>query len=143
MTKQRRSPIDACLIALNRTQDYAIEDEDKPFVHAIREVYLYDRNEHTYCCELTPSYWLLYVSTMVLFPEGTTEEVIERVEQRYIADSPPSDNCYVHVYEIDSIAEQHKKWWKHHGRTGVKYKDVERDEQLEALIEHFSANTPF
>src|SRR6266542_4446031 len=63
--------IDARVIALNRTHNYLIDEKHQPSIARIEEVYLYDKHQHTHCCELTPSYYLIHLYSRVIFtPEG-------------------------------------------------------------------------
>lgn len=43
--------------------------------------YVYDETERTYCCEMTPSYWLEYLGTHVESGRELTEEEWEKVHE--------------------------------------------------------------
>jgi len=143
-------PIDARVVALNATASYLIDAEDRSFIERIDEVFLYDRNERTCCCELTPSYYLIHLYTSVVFRRDKLpdERRQEEIEQQYAF--LPTDNCYVHCHTIDAIAERAEPFRYHrHGEPGFETCRAEFDSDqawhdavMEALREHFCANHP-
>lgn len=138
---EARAPIDAYVVALDETWGWVIDKADAPFIKAIRTVYLFDRNERVHCCELTPSFYEMHLYHEVECQPGTSEERAQRIYEKY--ESQPGDNFYVHCHELETIIEAGKPFTVHHyGDTGVSYDDVSRDDQLEALCEHFNANHP-
>jgi hypothetical protein len=142
MKSNREIPIDARLIAINQTEFYAIEEQDRPFIRAIRAVYLYDRNEVTHLCEFTPSYYLIHLyDEVVLTDAGAALDDFQKDEiyQRY--ENEPSDNTYMHCADVDQMARSGRRFThRKHGRTGVKLSDVPREEQMESLREHYCGN---
>ena len=140
-----RSPIDARLVALDRTRDFMIDDADRPHIKQIRSVYLYDKNERTHCCELTPSYWLEHLyDEVVLTPEADaalSENEREALYCKYEYIPDDDGGCYIHCHVIDGIESRAGKFEYHvYGETGVSYDDCDHDEQMEALWEHFCGN---
>lgn len=147
LDKNSDVPIDARVIAYNETSYYNIEDEHKPFIKAIRNVYLYDKNEITHLCEITPSYWLIWLYTQVIFTDAGNElgdfeknDIFEKYEQ-----CGGNDNIYVHCHEVDQVEATAKKnefRYYVYGATGVNLEDTSREEQMESLREHFQGNCP-
>lgn len=139
-------PIDACFVALEPTDDYHFTEEERRHVKAVYDIFLYNRNEHTYCCELTPSYWLYYVDTQILFQDGAPDSARAAITGKYTLG--PGDSCYVHVRAIDAIAANsgsNKSGMRRHlvhGATGIPYADLSYDEQIEDLIEQARGNPP-
>ena len=61
-------------------------------------VYLYNKNEHSYCCELTPSYTLI-----PLYSYAENEITDEIAEELMNGDSLCNDVTYVHVSSVDKL----------------------------------------
>lgn len=143
--------IDARVIALDRTHNYFIEAKHQPSIARIEEVYLYDKNQHTHCCEFTPSYYLIHLYTRVIFtPEGDQLNDHEQDEIFQAYEHEGTENCYVHCHEIDALEAKAKPFTYHtHGdpEFGAAENEFENEEAfhdavMEALREHFQANCP-
>jgi len=143
-----RLPIDARVIALNETEFYALPDEHKPYIRAIRGVYLYDANQRTYCCELTPSYFLIFLYNSVLLTEegqALNDEAKEALYDVYETENSGED-CYMHVADVDRLEKAASAGlgdYYAYGATEVSYEDSDYDDQIEGLREHFCGNPPF
>lgn len=98
-----------------------------PKPETIWGVYLVDMNEHTYCCELTPS---LYLRFMYNTYTGEQNEEIEEVGNTY------SEDYYVHVREFPA-ADIHVI------DQGTADLCDTYDEFIEAWMEHCNANHHF
>lgn len=145
-------PIDARIIKLDHTEYFSIAEADKPYINKIMAVFLYDKNSHTHCCELTPSYWMNFLYHEIEFTEKgnaldevgyPSEEYDKREELLDSYENEPDDGMYVHVWNIDQLEEElSKQQFRYHvvGNPGVKFEDVPRDEQMEALREHYNCN---
>ena len=150
MTKTKTLPIDAHVIAIDITGDCEIDKADKKYIDRIYDVFLYDSNEVTHCCEITPSYFLRYLYT---FFKGTGEYMAgelsenqrEALHDKY--ETADSDDSYFHCGDIAKMvvekAAQKPPLYLHHGGTEKSYEDETYEEQIERLIEHFSGNQPF
>jgi len=155
----RTLPIDARVVSFNQTSHYTIDAEDAPYIKEIRGVYLYDKNEVTHCCEITPSYWLVHLYDQVI-PSDAGHDLRDEDEckmgdiyQKY--EQCGNEDMYVHCRVVDAIEERAVKAGKEtprlhgtlrsgdyyeHGVTGVTYEETPYDEQIEALREHFCGN---
>ena len=134
--------IDAYCVALVETGNYIIDESDRPHIREIRGVYLFDRNVHVHCCELTPSYYLIHLYDQVIPADDAPDDVLERLDETY--GHCGGEDCYVHVHEIENIIKAARPWTVHqYGDPGVSFDDVERDKQMESLREHFNGNCPF
>jgi len=143
MIDTERSPIDARLIAMDRTGNFCIDEADAPHIKQIRSVYLYDKNERTHCCELTPSYWLEHLyDEVILTPDAAlSDDEREALYSKYEDTPYDEQGIYVHCHSIDRIEKRAGRFEYHvHGDTGVSYDDCDHDEQMEALREHFCGN---
>lgn len=92
-------------IGLDVTRHYNIADEDRPHIRRIIDTFMYDRSEVTHCCELTPSYWLVYLHTEIEWQGEPSEEIRERIDERYAHEE--TDDMYVHCAEIAGAKELH------------------------------------
>ena len=117
-------------VALNVTSHYEIEEKDRPFIKSINDVFMYDQNTRTHLCEATPSYYLVYLYTFVLFVEGAPDEVVGEIEQRYCYE--PTENSYLHCSDVEALPMR-----RQYDATGT-------EEQSEELAREFwQSNLPF
>jgi hypothetical protein len=140
-------PIDAHVVAIDATEFYEIDKADRPFIAAIRNVYLYDKNSLTHICSLTPSYWLVHLYDQVIFNKKGNKLSDDRKNEIYEKyEFCGNDDDYFDCGRIDAIEDAGlagKRFVHHyHGATGVSYEDTPYDEQIDSLREHFSGNTP-
>ena len=133
-------PIDAVVIARDETLHYAIRPNHRKHISAIRGVYLFNRNEITHCCEITPSYHLIHLYDEVILTDADcADDIREKLCEQY--ETCGGENIYVHCHEIDAKIEANKPNTVHiHGETGIPYDDSDYDEQIEGLREHFCGN---
>ena len=94
-------------------------------------VYVFDANEYTYCCEMTPSHFLDFIETQ---PEGEYLEDDEAREAMYdeiMEANCQSDNvCYMHVSSVKV------------GRTGIiEIGDLDGCEDMEEAREYAQGNS--
>lgn len=146
MNSTETIPIDARVIALNETRNYNFKKGDKQYIKAMLGVYLYDKNSHTHCCSLTPSYWLIHLyDVCVLNSKGDKLDDSEKDRLFEEYENCPQDQTgsYFDVGGIDSLEESLQgKHFRYHvyGSPKVSEDDVSRDDQMEALREHFCCN---
>lgn len=140
-----RTPIDAYAVALDETANYAIEEADQPYIEKIVGVYLLDRNQRTHCCELTPSYWLIWLYDQVVLTEAgqkLDDLAVDALYQKY--EYCGGEDIYVHCHSIDALIERNEKWTVYHyGDPEVDEDDVDYDDQMEGIREHLCGNCPF
>jgi hypothetical protein len=139
-------PIDARIIALDETEFYHLEPEEQRLIRAIKGVYLYDANRHTHCCELTPSYYLIFLYNSVnLTDEGLAldDEARGELYDKFEVECG-GDDCYMHVHTVDQLAEKAEKadngTYHVYGDPEVSFDDSDYDEQIEGLVEYFRCN---
>ncbi len=149
-TETDRRIIDAYAVALDET--FYIAPEDQPYVARIMGTYVFDRNEHTHCCEWTPSYYLIFVSTSIVLTdagEALGESAREELYERY--ETEPSEDGYFHCHEIDRIIDAGKPFTvDHYGdvaqhdlEDGIEDADERHHAEMEAIREDLSCNHPF
>jgi len=141
-----RLPIDAYAIALDETSFCIIDEADAPLIDKIVSVYLFDRNQRTHCCELTPSYWLihLYDQVRTRADADLSDDRAQELYNKY--ESFPGADIYVHCHEIDHLIDAKDPepfTVYHYGETEVDFDDCDYDEQMESLHEHLCGNCPF
>lgn len=90
-------------IGLDVTRHYNLAAEDRPHIARIIDTFMYDRSVRTHCCELTPSYWLVYLHTEIEWQGFPSDEVRERIDQRYAHEE--TDDIYVHCHEVEAARQ--------------------------------------
>lgn len=145
-TIETRSPIDAHVIALDETEFYRLPVEHAPYIDRILAVYLYDANERTHLCELTPSHYMHFLYHVVHLTEAGKRLSDEQREALYT--EYEIENCngnqYMHCRHLERLAAAGtSENYDHYGDTGVSYDDSDYDDQIEGLIEYLNGNPPF
>lgn len=103
--------IAARCVAIDVTHNYIIDDADAADIVKIEDVFLYDANRATHCCEWTPSFYLEYLYTNIEFSprfyeDVETEEIGRRRDELYQKYAyEPTDNCYVHCHKINNAVD--------------------------------------
>jgi len=143
---ETHSPIDAHVIGIDETSHYTFGPEHGLYIDRILAVYLYDANEHTYLCEVTPSHFMRFLHHVVRLTEAG--ENLSRLEREAIYENYETENsnedCYMHCRDLERLAAAGTPGnYDHYGATLVSYDDVDYDDQIENLIEHFNGNPPF
>ena len=139
MPKQKETPLNIRLVAINRIRDYYIAPEHVPFIKEILEISAYDRNETTRLCEMTPSYFLRHVETRaVLTKEGNLLDDFRKDEIYQAYENEPTDDFYMHCHVADAIKDRGKaRVW---GKQPVSMCES-REEAFDAVLEHLRANS--
>lgn len=66
-------------------------------------VYIYDESERTFCCEITPSYWLELVDYLpASFPEGEEESEALSLELLEVLNESER-GMYMHVHAVEKL----------------------------------------
>lgn len=113
------------VVAINDTHYWNLKEEDKPYIEKMLSVYYFDKNEITYCCEITPSYFLCGLYNTAVCKLDTPEAVRERIYDRY--EGEPCDDCYVHC----SVADR------------MESKPYGEDEDEDVVREYWQGNHPY
>lgn len=133
-------PHDFRAIAIDETRYYAIAPEDAPSIKRILQVYVYDASQHTYCCEITPSYYLDPLYTIVEVGADVSDAERDALQEKYGYE--PADACYFHCHVIEAMEKAHPDLC---ARWGVSDADdwarVDGD-PMEHVREYWQANCP-
>jgi hypothetical protein len=101
-----RTLIKVRVVGIDVTDNYFLDPGDEADIIKIVDVFLYDEARATYCCELTPSFYLEYQYTNIEFAERfygdvETEEIARRKDELYQKYAyVPTDNCYMHCSDV-------------------------------------------
>lgn len=91
----------ANLIALDETKDWTESIQEK--AGKLYTVYLYNPNEKTHYCEITPSYYLI---PLYAFAE---KEIDDETQGDLLEGIASEDPHYYHCHSIDSIPKKNKE----------------------------------
>jgi hypothetical protein len=145
-----RKVIDAWAIALDETGFYNLDPTDAVHIKRIFGVYLFDRNQQTHLCELTPSYYLVYLYTSIEFADETDDNVREELDEKY-AHEATDDGDYIHCHEAERILGDAKPYTSYHygdvaehdQEDDIEDLDERHDAELEHIREYLCCNCPF
>jgi hypothetical protein len=91
------------LVVVDWTEYWELDPEDMQYIDRIEQVYLYDKLERTFCCEVTPSRFLVPIETRPVFKEGVEDEGIKEKIYDIVQGSEDYEPMYVHTYEADRM----------------------------------------
>lgn len=86
------------LVLMDETKYYHMREGDERYIKQIFQTYLYDQNEYTYCCELTPSHWLEPVYTSIVFADDTPDDIRDELDSLYCYEG--KEGYYMHVSAV-------------------------------------------
>ena len=69
-------------------------------------VYVFDRDERTFCCELTPSYCLAFVANDYTEIDGLAEHARNALNED-VLDTDNEPVTYMHVRDIEWLLKEH------------------------------------
>lgn len=128
-------------VAIDETAHWNLDDEDRPYIEKMMGLYIYDRNEHTYCCELTPSYYLRFIGGSIWYTDAVTDEIKDRISDKYADSLYSGDDCYMWVAHVEAMAEEYKD---HYGEFNEEsYAELTPVEMEDAVREYYNGNSPF
>ncbi len=143
---ETRPLIDAHVIGIDETSHYTFPAKHVPCIDRILAVYLYDANEHTYLCEVTPSHFMHFLYYAVRLTEAgfnLCDEKRNALYEEYEIENSNEDR-YMHCRDLERAAAAGlPENYDHYGATEVSYDDVDYDDQILDLIEHLNGNPPF
>ena len=65
------------------------------------DVLVFDPDSGTYCCELTPSYYMEPVYSTFHLKADESDEVLEELDEQLL--EYPATDCYIHCSTIDAL----------------------------------------
>ena len=138
-------PINAYVVAVDETDHYKIDWEDRPYIDKIVGVYLFDRNWRS--GELAPNYRLIHLCDQVRTTPAA--EKLSDFAKNCLCDKyehrGAGEDIYVYCPTIDQLVDTNNEPFVvyHHGHTEVDLEKVEYNDQMEALREHYCSNGVF
>lgn len=131
-------------VGYDDTKDWSFEtlpERALPFIEKIITVYACNRTEVTYCCEITPSYWMIAVSFEPIFntkiwDRPDCEEIREEVFNFVNDVCVQASSCYMHAGRVDVYIGKNKQWTHRIGDPGEDFKE-------EDLFETWTSNPKF
>jgi hypothetical protein len=118
-------------VGVDYTQHWNMTASDKALIERIISVYIYDANECTHLCELTPSHFLIGLHHSVHFTPEATEEDCERI-YGFVDDSPCED-IYLHCSAVEKFT-----YTDSYGPV-----DPDDTDPMETVREYYQGNWPF
>jgi len=133
MNEGRDKPPEIVALRLNETNYFKDSHGNLPEdlngkISAIYSVYLYDDTVRTFCCEITPSFFLRWVDVVLDFTDGIEESERDKIydEMRDVYTRDNSD-CYMHISTVEKF--EHRKvfmkgndfepWWKEYDEEKI------------------------
>lgn len=104
-----------CLVIFDEMRFYNIAPDDAKWIKAIWQSYVYDQNEYTYCCELTPSHYLEPVYTSIELVDDAPDELRDELDGKYCGE--PTEPSYRHVAGLKAYVEKHPHRHHVHGEA--------------------------
>lgn len=131
------------VIPHNLERDWNIPKYVK-YIERIESLYLFDKNVHVHCCEITPSYELWPITTRPVFKQevfGLDDNMVDKIDDIVHVASCESDVEYHHVRFIDALMVKHpERWTAVNPKWNVVEEDETYEENREALIEYYQCN---
>lgn len=98
-------------IGVDETEHWVLPKNLRPYVRAIHTVFVFNRNEHTYCCEMQPSYWMHCVDYSPTFTEEAYDlphfNLIRDALFQLIGGVPRNESDrYMHVSTVEQLLSQ-------------------------------------
>lgn len=138
-----------CFIRLNeRVEHWNLPDAIRPYLAAIYGIYAFDRNLHTHCCELAPSYYLHaidwdweYSPLLNTMPEPAWQRAVEVVCDEFQSVSLDNSSHYRHVKNVEALINHTDT--KLHQAGDLDPEDEHGDDQYGMLAEYWNPNPRF
>lgn len=124
------------IIAVAMDHTMYMTDVLRSEVKGVRGIYLYDETSRTFCCEITPSFFLRWVDVALEYADDISDkrkdELYDEFRESYAANDP---DIYMHVRDVERGNLEHKvfmegndfePWWKEYDEHKI------WDEVLEA-----------
>jgi len=136
--KKKVKTVKLRLILLDETKGW--RDDIKEACGKIFTPYMYDENQHTYCCEVTPSY------TLYPLPSFAENEISDEMQENLMdGDNENREPIYMHVSTVNAMTTKVANFshrldggLRYVASEGKKYKQI-----IEAAEEYFNSNSPY
>jgi len=87
------------IVEIDNTDAYQLAPDEAEVTKKIIEVYIYDMNEYTFCCEVTPSRWLVPIEIYAVPKEGVDIDQLDELLQL----PPLEEGIYCHAHRADKL----------------------------------------
>ncbi len=143
------------IVAIDETKYWNLPEY--PEIKSIWTCYLTDFNEETFCCELTPSYWLEPVSYFLEYTEEFNEKLYntpalsESIENKrdeiedIVMSNFDMSGIYIHCHEVKNTKFMKIVDYKLPEETlqAIKVGDITHDDLLSGVYEDLAGNRPY
>jgi hypothetical protein len=129
------------LVQFDETGEWS--DEIVAKAGKIKGVYMYDANQHTYCCELMPSYTMIPLRSYA--DPDDDREIDDDTYYSLLFNDNNDEPSYMHVSFVDACVTK-EAVFSHHLDGGLRYYNSDGRkyrEIIEAAKEYFSGNAPY
>jgi len=93
-------------VKINETQHWNKEFLKRHNLKKMLGVYVFNSNEATHCCELTPSYCLYFIRTEYEFEVYPEDDIREDIDLEIIeSDNNMDQTIYMHCRNVDKISD--------------------------------------
>lgn len=136
--KKKVKTVKLRLILLDETKHW--KDEIQKECGKIFTPYMYDENQHTYCCEIFASF------TLYPLPSFSENEITDEMHENLMdGDIENQEPIYMHVSSVNAMVTK-EAIFSHHLDGGLKYTSSEGEKYkriIEAAAEHYRGNSPY
>jgi hypothetical protein len=125
-------------VRIDETQYWSDDVQEK--VDKIYGVYLFDKNQHTHLCELTPSYCLWYMGFAV-YADGLDADELCELEDDMRSNDYSEPVTYMHCSAVDKMDAENFDWDFNVDHENYDYDDEDsyRD-MIDDMMEAYSGN---
>ena len=125
---------------------WQLPPEHSAVIDWIETVWLFDKNVHVHCCEITPSYELWPLETRVRFKDSFDQDANESLRDRFEEDVrgwSADEVEYRHVSDLDWFLAKEGTQQFAIGDLfeGVSYETCPYDEHRDAALEYYRCNS--
>jgi len=125
-------------VRIDETHYWSEDVQEK--VDKVWGIYIFDKNTHTHCCEITPSYCLYNAGFAIEAPELDQDE-LEELEQDMYAGFCTEPVTYMHCHSVDKMPEENFDWDFHLNEDEYNFDDDDEYQQMmDDMIQYYCGN---
>lgn len=134
--EEKTYPIQVTLIKQDMTPFYYLDELSfKDKIKKIYDIYLFNRNEHVHCCEITPSYETHYLRSTYDSEDILSDDELEEIDVFLMEANNGNDNDYYqHCRDVDRFVKENEK---------LSFVDKVEYESIDEAIEYHNGNHVF
>ncbi len=105
---ERRTDVepDWRIVKIDETHFWDEDSKARSLGKKLVSTYAYNRNSETYCCSLTPAYWLLYLGTEAQTNEDLTDDELEMIDAELRESECDEQSAYYNCSDVDKWDSQ-------------------------------------